>query len=57
MQGEGLNPLEILIKVNKEIIKSTNQLNSGWCHTVIQFQLYVYVYINICYVFDNFYTL
>ena len=44
MQGKGSNPLKVLIKENKVIYQSINQLNSGWCHTVIKFQLYIYIY-------------
>ena len=47
MQGKGSNPLKVLIKENKVIYHSINQLNSGWCHTVIQFHLYIYIYIYI----------
>ena len=35
-----MNPLKVLIKENKVIYQSINQLNSGWCHTVIKFQLH-----------------
>ena len=45
VQGKGSNPLKVLIKENKVIYHSINQLNSGWCHTVIQFHLYIYIYI------------
>ena len=45
MQGKGSNPPKVLIKENKVIYQSINQLNSGWCHTVIKFQLYIYIYI------------
>ena len=34
------NPPKVLIKENKVIYQSINQLNSGWCHTVIKFQLH-----------------
>ena len=37
VQGKGSNPLKVLIKENKVIYQSINQLNSGWCHTVIKF--------------------
>ena len=60
MQGKGSNPLKVLIRENKVIYHSIDQLNSGWCHTVIQFQLnsgwchtviqfhlYIYIYIYI----------
>ena len=40
MQGKGSNPPKVLIKENKVIYQSINQLNSGWCHTVIKFQLH-----------------
>ena len=39
MQGKCSNPLKVLIKENRVIIKSINQLNSGWCHTVNKFHL------------------
>ena len=45
MQGKGSNPLKVLIKENKVIYQSINQLNLGWCYTVIKFQLYIYIYI------------
>ena len=47
MQGKGSNPLKVLIKENKVIYHSINQLNSGWCHTVIQLHLYIYLSIYI----------
>ena len=40
MQGKGSNPLKVLMKENKVIYQSINQLNSGWCHTVIKFHLH-----------------
>ena len=40
MQGKGSNPLKVLIKENKVIYQIINQLNSGWCHTVIKFHLH-----------------
>ena len=40
VQGKGSNPLKVLIRENKVIYHSINQLNSGWCHTVIQFHLH-----------------
>ena len=40
VQGKSSNPLKVLIKENKVIYQSINQLNSGWCHTVIKFQLH-----------------
>ena len=51
MQGKGSNPLKVLIKENKVIYQSINQLNSGWCHTVIKFQLYIYIYIFYIYIY------
>ena len=45
MQGKGSNPLKVLLKENEVIYQSINQLNSGWCHTVIKFHLYIYIYI------------
>ena len=43
MQGKGSNPFKVLIKENKVIYQSINQLNSGWCHTVIKFHLHIYI--------------
>ena len=36
----GSNSLKVLIKENKVIYQSINQLNSGWSHTVIAFHLH-----------------
>ena len=48
VQGKSSNPLKVLIKENKsDLSKCINQLNSGWCHTVITFHLYIYIYIYI----------
>ena len=40
MQGKGSNLLKVLIKENKVIYQRIDQLNSGWCHTVIKFHLH-----------------
>ena len=40
MQGKGSDPLKVLIKENKVIYQSINQLNLGWCQTVIKFHLH-----------------
>ena len=40
MQSKGSNPLKVLIKENKVIYQSIDQLNSGWCHTVIEIHLH-----------------
>ena len=40
VQGKSSNPLKVLIKETKVIYQSINQLNSGWCHTVIKFHLH-----------------
>ena len=40
MQGKGSDPLKVLIMENKVIYQSINQLNLGWCHTVIKFNLH-----------------
>ena len=53
VQGKGSNLLKVLIKGNKsDLSKCINQLNSGWCHTVITFHLYIYIYIYI-YIYAN----
>ena len=40
VQGKGSNPLKVIIMENKVIYQSINQLNSGWCPTVIKFHLH-----------------
>ena len=40
MQGKGSNPQKVLIKENKVIYQSINELNSGWRHNVIKFDLH-----------------
>ena len=40
MQGKGSNLLKVLIKESKVIYQHIDQLNSGWCHTVIKFHLH-----------------
>ena len=34
--------IKVLIKENEVIYQSINQLNSGWCHTVIKFHLHYF---------------
>ena len=41
MQGKASNPLKVLIKEKQsDLLKRINQLNLGWCHAVIKFNLH-----------------
>ena len=40
MQGKGSDPLQVLVKEDKVIYQSINQLNLGWRKAVTKFHLH-----------------